>query len=228
MDARFALIASFGLIAILLPTAYSLSSDFFIAAVVFLLLQITYSFILKHIILVDVMAIAATFILRVYAGAWVISAHMNIWFLLCVTSMALFLAVGKRRSEITILTTSLASKHRETLLHYPEELLHSLTTMFATATWVTYAMFAFLQPTIAPQRIFVKFFANYFPQPTESKWLMASIPLVIYGVMRYLYLIYEKSEGESPERVLLSDIPLLMAVLIWGILVVGLIYLGGV
>ncbi len=227
LDARVALIVAFILIAVLLPISYNLSSDFFLAAVIFLLLQIAYSFILKHIILIDVMTIGTTFILRVYAGAWLIGAHMNIWFLLCVISTALFLAVGKRRSEITLLTTPLASKHRETLLHYPEELLHSLTTMFATATWVTYAMFAFVQPPIAPHKIFVQALTNYLPQPLESKWIMLTVPLVIYGVMRYLYLIYEKREGESPERVLLSDIPLLSTVLVWGVLIVGLIYVAG-
>lgn len=214
-------------IAIFLPMAYKLSPPFFFAAVTYLILQLFYSAYLKAVILIDVLVIAAGFVLRVYAGIWAIDAHLNVWFLLSVTSFALFLAIGKRRSERTLLESQ-AFRHRETLLHYPESLLDSLTTMFANSTWLTYAFFAFLQPPIQARPAVSSFFGGFELPFSEAKYLMATVPLVIYAVMRYLYIIYEKKEGESPERVILTDRPLLITILVWLVMVVGIIYYLGV
>lgn len=214
------------LIAILLPLAYRLSPPFFMASLAYLGLQFLYSTYLKSLILIDVMAIASGFVLRVYAGVWAIDAHLNVWFLLTVTCFALFLAIGKRRSELTLLQAQ-AAKHRETLLHYPETLLDILTSMFANSTWLAYALFAFQQPSIYPRQRFLGLFDNLSipsTQVVQAKYLMATVPVVIYGVMRYLYIIYEKKEGESPERVLLTDRPLLIAVVLWLVMVIGIIY----
>ncbi len=168
------------------------------------------------------MVIAAGFVLRVYGGVWAIDAHLNVWFLLSVSSFALFLAIGKRRSERTLMEGQ-AAQHRETLLHYPESLLDILTAMFSTGAWLTYAFFAFLQPPVQTSRV-TNFLAGFEFPFTEAKLLMATVPVVVYAVMRYLYIIYEKKEGESPERVILTDRPLLWAVVIWLIMVVGIIY----
>lgn len=222
-----AIIVALGLIIILLPIAYSFSTSLFYAGVAYLILQLFYSFYLKSIILLDVMVIAAGFVIRVYAGIAAIDAHLSVWFLLSIISFALFLAIGKRRSERTLMSSE-APQHRETLLHYPETLLDILTAMFATAAWVTYALFTFQQPPIFIQPNswgVLNTITNLFG---EAKYLMITIPLVIYGVMRYLYIIYEKKEGESPERVLLKDMPLLSTIILWLILVVFIIYyLGG-
>ncbi len=223
----FATVFAALLLIVALSLAKSLSPFFMFAAVAYVILQVVYSMFLRSLILVDVMAIAAGFLLRVYAGAVLIDAHITVWFILTVTSLALFLAIGKRRSERTLL---LASKEknlqtREILHHYPENLLDSLTVMFATACWLSYTMFTFLQPPpyAGPQVLIL--FGDYLPRTfLASKWLVASVPFVIFGVMRYLYVIYEKKEGESPERVLLSDIPLLSSVLLWIILVFFIIY----
>ena len=173
------------------------------------------------------MTIATGFVLRVYAGIWAIDAHLNVWFLLAVSSTALFLAIGKRRSELTLLHAS-ASQHRETLLHYPENLLDILTSMFANSTWISYALFAFLQPPIAARPVLSGILSNLTLSFGQAKYLMVTVPIVIYGVMRYLYIIYEKKQGESPERVLLTDRPLLISVVLWITTVVGLIYYVGV
>ncbi len=211
------------IIIVLLPLSYQLSTAFFLAAVAYLILQLFYSSYLKQIILIDVMVIAAGFVLRVYGGVWAIDAHLNVWFLLCVTSFALFLAIGKRRSELALMETQ-AFKHRETLLHYPQVLLDSLTSMFANSTWLTYAFFAFLQPPIQT-RHFVSSVLGELELPfTQAKFLMATVPVVLYAVMRYLYIIYEKKEGESPERVILTDKPLLFTVILWLVMVIGIIY----
>lgn len=214
------------LIVTLLPIAYKLSPAFFLASVIYLILQLFYSSFLKQVILLDVMAIAAGFVLRVYAGVWAIDAHLNVWFLLSVTSFALFLAIGKRRSELTLMQGK-AFQHRETLLHYPENLLDILTSMFANSTWLAYAFFAFLQPPILAASFITNFLYNLEIPFTEAKYLMATVPVVIYGVMRYLYIIYEKKEGESPERVLITDRPLLITVILWALMVIGIIYFLG-
>lgn len=224
LSVRFVVFLALVLIVLALPLSYSLSPALFLAIVGYLILQLFYSAYLKSIILIDVMAIAAGFVLRIYAGVWVIDAHLNVWFLLAVTSFALFLAIGKRRSELTLLHTQ-AAKHRETLLHYPENLLDILTAMFANSTWLSYAFFAFLQPPISPRYRLSLLLDNFsLPFTTQVKFLMATVPLVIYGVMRYLYIIYEKKEGESPERVLLTDKPLLITVILWILSVIGIIY----
>ncbi|OGE78408.1 hypothetical protein A3J19_04065 [Candidatus Daviesbacteria bacterium RIFCSPLOWO2_02_FULL_41_8] len=189
-------------------------------------MQIFYSAYLKQIILIDILVIAAGFVLRVYAGVWAIDAHLNVWFLLSITSFALFLAVGKRRSERTLLTSQ-AAHHRETLLHYPENLLDSLTSMFANSAWLTYAFFAFLQPPIHARKVISNLLGGFELPLTEAKYLMATVPIVLFAVMRYLYIIYEKKEGESPERIILTDTPLLAAVIIWAVLVLGIIYFLG-
>lgn len=219
----FAIFLALLLITITLPLSYLLSSSFFVAILAYLVLQLLYSTYLKTTMLLDVMAIAAGFVLRIYAGVWVIDAHLNVWFLLAVTSFALFLAIGKRRSELTLLQAS-ASKHRETLLHYPENLLDIFTGMFANSTWLSYALFTFLQPAISARPRLILLFDNFSLPFAQAKYLMATIPVVIYGVMRYLYIIYEKKEGESPERVLLTDQPLLITVVLWLVMVIGIIY----
>jgi len=208
---------------VFLPFAYKLSPAFFFACLTYLIMQLFYSSYLKQIILIDVLVIAAGFVLRVYGGVWAIDAHLNVWFLLSITSFSLFLAIGKRRSERTLMEGQ-ASRHRETLLHYPESLLDILTSMFATATWLSYAFFAFLQPPIQARQALSAFLGGFELPFKEAKYLMATVPVVIYGVMRYLYIIYEKKEGESPERVLLSDTPLLTSAVLYILMVVGIIY----
>src|SRR6185436_3041820 len=118
LSVKFVVILALVMISAVLPISYSISPALFLAILGYLVLQLFYSAYLKSIILIDVMAIAAGFVLRIYAGVWVIDAHLNVWFLLAVTSFALFLAIGKRRSELTLLHAQ-AAKHRETLLHYP-------------------------------------------------------------------------------------------------------------
>ncbi len=189
------------------------------------MLHFSYTLYFKKIAIVDVLCIAAGFILRVWAGAVAIDAHISVWLLLCVTSFSLFLAVAKRRCEANLLK-GLAAKHRQVLLSYPENLLDLYTVMFATATWLTYALFTFSQPTAVELGKFVPIMASLPRTLTAQKWLMISVPLVIYGVMRYLQLIYGKEkERGMPEEIILSDKPLMTTVVVWMILVVFIIYI---
>jgi decaprenyl-phosphate phosphoribosyltransferase len=210
-----------------LSLARGVSFFFFLASLSYLILHIFYTLWLKHVPILDLLAIAAGFIIRVYAGALVINVHMNVWFLLTVVSLSLFLAVGKRQSERTLLQDH---KHalldqRATLISYSPRLLDVYTSMFANATWITYALFTFLQPQpVFNQPRVIGLLAELPHTFVTQKWLMVSVPIVVYGVMRYLQLIYEKNEGESPDKILLSDKPLLASVVLWGITVIGIIY----
>ena len=197
---------------------------FFLATLFYLLLQLGYSFWLKNVIVLDVLLIAAGFIIRVYAGALAINVHMSVWFLLCVVSLALFLAAGKRRAELAILTEKAVPKHRRTLTFYTPQLLDSYLAMFANSAWLAYALFTFFAPTpVISQQITM---LSQLPLTFAGigKWLMITIPIVIFGLMRYMNTIYQGSRAESPERVLLSDKPLMATVIVWGIMVILIIY----
>lgn len=201
---------------------------FFWSCLVYLVMQISYTLRLKKVPIIDVLTIASGYIIRVYAGGLAIGAHMNVWFLLTVISASLFLAVGKRRSELTLLKAAgEASQIRSTLKHYTESLLDVYMGMFSTATWVTYALFSFNHPAIIPHGRILTWMADLPKTLISEKLMMVTTPFVIYGVMRYLQLIYEKNEGESPERVILSDKPLMAVGIIWGTLVIGLLYYVG-
>ena len=197
---------------------------FFWACLTYIVIQAAYTLWLKRIPIIDVITIASGYILRVYAGGLAVGAHMDVWFLLTVVSASLFLAVGKRRSELTLLKASASGQVRATLKHYTKSLLDIYTAMFSTATWLTYALFSFNHPSIIPKGRVLTLMADLPLTLVSAKLMMITTPFVIYGVMRYLLLIYERNEGESPERIILSDKPIMITAMIWGALVIGLIY----
>ena len=203
-------------------TALYFNQFFFNLTLLFLALQLSYSLLFRNIIILDALVVAMAFILRVYAGAFIVPTPISSWLILSVIGLSLLLAFGKRRSERTLLS-SLHQKllTRATLREYPDTLLDSMISMAATFTIISYAIFAFqTSPTTeAP------FLAGIVPSTLSTpKWMMLTIPIVIYGVARYLYVIYEKKEGESPEKVLLSDLPLLGTVGLWIVTIFIIIY----
>lgn len=204
--------------------SFNISFFFFLICLSYFILQLFYSFYLKNLIIFDVFSIAASFILRVYAGAVVLNFHISIWFLLCVVSIALFMAVGKRRAELVILDKEAAPQHRKTLTKYPADLLDNYLSMFAGSAWISWALFTFFEspPVIFDSPVLY----SILPLTISgiNKWLMITIPVVIFGIMRYQSIIYQGAKAESPERVLLSDKPLLGAVILWGLLVIWILY----
>lgn len=195
--------------------------------VAYILLQLTYSFKLKHLPIFDILIIAIGFLIRIYAGAVVVDLHMSVWFLLTVVSASLFLAVGKRQSERTLLKEKNLPATRKTLGLYSQRLLNIYTGMFANATWLTYALFTFQTEPARVQPAIERFPEIYvfLPRTLQSqKLLMLTLPLVIFGVMRYLALIYEENKGETPEKVLIKDKTLLVTVVVFIIAVTILIY----
>lgn len=226
MPIHLAVFSFLGLASVSLFFASQMSNFFFMTALAYFVLNIVYTLWWKSEPILDVFSIAAGFVLRVYAGSFVINVHMDVWFLLTVISASLFLAVGKRRSEMTLMSgmgKSMA-KQRATLLRYTPDLLDAYTSMFANTTWLTYTLFTFLHPPFRPEGKVLTLFTLLPATLITEKWLMITVPVVIYGVMRYMQLIYEKNEGESPHKVLLSDQPLLTSVAIWVVMVVGILY----
>lgn len=213
------------LLTIVFMTSFWLSNFFKVLLLAYFLLQIIYAKYTKHIAILDVVSIATGFLLRIYAGAVVVNLHMSVWFLLTVVSASLFLAVGKRQSERTLLQgyDNLGST-RKTLKRYSQRLLDQYTGMFANATWLTYALFTFQNESIHPPESLLGLY-TWLPRSFQStKLLMITVPLVIFGVMRYLQLVYESNEGESPEKVLIKDKPLLISVFLFFTIVMFIIY----
>lgn len=204
-------------------TAYSLlfNGNFFtIILLVYIIIQFLYSLVFRNIIILDSLIVASGFVLRVIAGGIITNISVSSWLILTTIGLSLLLAFGKRRSEKTILSdTKTLAETRKTLKNYPDTLLDSMITMSATFSIVSYSFFTFqVSPDTSLSNL-----RKFIPAIIESpKWLMLTIPLVIYGIARYLFVIYEKKEGESPERVLLSDKPLLFTVTFW-ILIVFLV-----
>jgi len=213
------------LIMIVFFTSFWLPNFFKILLGTYFVLQITYAKYTKHIPILDVVSIATGFLIRIYAGAVVVNLHMSVWFLLTVISASLFLAVGKRQSERTLLQGQNGlGATRKTLKRYSQRLLDQYTSMFANATWLTYALFTFQNESIHPPESLTNLYV-WLPRSFQStKLLMLTVPLVILGVMRYLQLIYENNQGESPEKVLIGDKPLLFTGSFFIIMVMFIIY----
>lgn len=210
--------------------SYLIAPAFFLIVIIYFLLHLSYSAYLKHIEIVDILTLAAGYMLRVFAGEVVSNTHISAWLLLSVISISLFLAIGKRRSELTLLShqphqAGLLLSTRKTLSHYNEKLLDIYLSIFATSTFISYSLFTFLLNPLGLQFNLTSFFtADELGTYLQRKWLMVTIVPVAYGLMRYLQRIYEKDEGESPERVLFSDRSLLLCVVIWTVLVILLLY----
>lgn len=210
--------------------AKEISGAFLLVGFLYLLLQMLYSFVFKSIEVFDIFFIAAGYILRVLAGEAITGYHLSVWLILTTISLSLFLAVGKRRSELTLLKNYTGAKVEEirlSLSHYSEPLLDVFITIFATSTFMFYSMFTFLESPRGIQINLDILLPDFLPYYLQRKWLMITIAPVIFGLLRYLQDIYEKKEGESPDRVLLSDKSLLASVIIWGLLVIFIIYFIG-
>ena len=202
--------------------ASQLSYFFFLSVLAYLIIQISYSTYLKNLPVIDILLIASGFVIRVYSGAFVIDAHLSVWFLLCVISAALFLASGKRRVELGILGRQ--SQTRSSLAKYPKDLLNAYVTMFGNAAWMSWALFTFFESPKVPANLWL-FLAELSQTTTINKLLMVTIPVTIFGIMKYESLIFDEV-AESPEKLLLTNKSLIFSVVLWTLLVIGILYGG--
>lgn len=192
-----------------LTASYRLSIPFGIVATSYLLLQVVYSFYVKHLVILDVFCVAAGFVLRVVGGAEVIYVPISSWLLICTILLSLFLAMSKRRHELILLEDN-AVHHRKILYEYSPYFLDQMISVVTSSTVVAYALYTMSEETVK------KF---------QTDNLKFTIPFVIYGIFRYLYLIHQKNEGGSPERILLTDRPLIVNILLYGLVVGIILYL---
>lgn len=215
-----AILVSFILLIVGLSLATFINFSFFILSLVFVILQYSYSLVFKKKAVIDIIGIALFFIIRAYAGEIATGYHLPIWVMLTVIFLSLFIASGKRRSELS----NVGKKSRSAMEGYGRSLLNFYTTMFGVCTLVGYAMFTFFEEPISFQGPIHQFLLENAPNALGRKYYMLTILPVIFGIMRYGQIIFEMQEGERPERVITSDIPLIMSVFAWGLMIITIIY----
>jgi len=200
-------IAAGVLLATCIPGAFLLGIAFGVAVIVYVALMILYSLALKKIVIIDVMTIATGFVIRVFVGTAVVQvARFSPWLYVCTTLLALFIAINRRRNELLLLAEN-ANNHRASLQEYNLSLLDDMNSVVTSATLVSYCFYTFSAPN-AP----------------GNHAMMLTIPFVVYGLFRYLYLLRVKDLGGAPEEIVLSDRPLLATLLLWGLTIGIIIY----
>jgi 4-hydroxybenzoate polyprenyltransferase len=210
LSSTVAVVAAVGIPLAVLPLGFLLNWAFGAILAIYLVLQIAYSFYLKNIVIVDVMLIAAGFLLRVAAGVPLVEAvRFSPWLYICMTLLALLISFGKRRQELVLLKEN-ANVHRHSLQEYNLPLLDHVISIMTASTLLAYALYTFSAPNLPPNHT-----------------MMLTIPFVLYGIFRYLYLIHVKGMGGAPEEIAFSDRPLQATVLLWGLSVIVVMYFLG-
>jgi len=194
---------SIALVALLVPASLLLGMEFFLLALIFVVLNLAYSLFLRQVVILDVIAISFSFLIRAAAGVVVLHTvipdiEFSPWLWICTLFLSLFLAICKRRNEICLLES--ASDHRDSLKDYSVRLLDQLVGLSATATLVSYSIYTVWPATVA------KF---------GTSRLVYTIPFVVFGIMRYLYLVYNRQVGGDPSGVLLTERSILIDVFLW-------------
>ena len=190
--------AAAALLVVALVLSFLLSISFGVITLVYFLLNVAYSFWLKHIVIVDVLTIATGFVLRVAAGTVIFPVErFSPWLYVCTILLALFLALSKRRQEIVLLASN-ANNHRRILEEYNLRFLDEMISMVSSTTIIAYALYTFSAPNLPSNHL-----------------MMVTVAFVIYGIFRYMYLIHVREETAPPDEVLLKDKPLLLDVVLW-------------
>jgi 4-hydroxybenzoate polyprenyltransferase len=196
------------LILVSFPLAYFLSNGFFLILLVYWLLNILYANWLKHVVIIDVFVLASFYVLRVVAGLTLIEVtRFSPWIYVVTTLLALYIGLGKRRAELSLLSED-ATGHRKVFDGYTLPLLDQYITIVSATTIVAYSLYTFSAPNLP-----------------ENHAMMLTIPFAIYGILRYLYLIQTNHGGGAPEEELFADRPLQIALVLWGFVVLLILYL---
>jgi 4-hydroxybenzoate polyprenyltransferase len=208
VPSRLAAMVAVALAAGCLVGSLLLGPKFLLCAAAYLALNVLYSLKLKEVVIVDVLSVSMGFVLRFVAGAVAISVVISEWLLICTILLALFLTLAKRRHELVSLNDTAAS-HRRILSEYSPYLLDQMISVVTASCVTAYAFYTTAAETKA------KF---------QTDYLVLTIPFVLYGIFRYLYLVHRKEKGGSPSDVLLTDRPLLIAVALWALSIVAIVY----
>lgn len=194
--------------AIALWLSFALDVRFGWTACIYVVQNLAYSLVLKHVVILDVMIVAAGFLLRAIGGAFAIDVSISSWFILCTMLLSLFLGFVKRRQEIVLLAEH-AGQHRRILTEYEPKFLDQLISVATAGTLVSYALYA-MSPDVIDK--------------AGTPYLYLTIPFVIYGLFRYLYLAYTREGGGDPASTILRDLPLLLNGALWATTLVGILY----
>lgn len=204
--------AGMGLVILLfaaaLALAWAIRGQFLAALVAYVVLTLAYTLKLKHLMIIDVMAIALGFVIRAVAGALALNVPFSNWLVVCTLFLATFLGLSKRRQEILLLEEG-AQSHRQVLQHYTVHYLDQLILIMAGGTLITYTIY-----TCSPEVI----------QRLGTDKLYITLPFVVYGLFRYLHLIHHETGGGDPSSTLVKDKPLGATVVLWAIACALLIY----
>ena len=201
-------IASVVLAALAMGISYFLGVNFALLLAIYLGINMAYSGGLKRVVILDVMAVSSGYVIRVMAGGEAIHVGVSNWLLLSTTFLALFLIFSKRRHELVLLADD-AAGHRSVLSHYSPVFLDQMINVVTASTVMTYALY-----TLDPDTI----------ERFGSDRLVYTMPLVLFGIFRYLYLIYQRTDHRNPTEALLFDRPFVANVLLWGVAVVWIVY----
>lgn len=188
--------------------AFFLNLGFGLTILLYACINVLYSLKLKNIVILDVMTISAGFVLRVIGGALLIDVGASEWLIICTVLLSLFLGFSKRRHELTILESH-ANTHREVLAHYSPNFLDQMIGIVTASTVMSYTLYTISEETVR------KFGTNH---------LIYTVPFVLYGIFRYLYLVHQKVEGGNPTKIAVTDRPLVVNILLWIIAVSIIIY----
>lgn len=194
---------------VVLAVSLGFAVDVYLGVIVlgYVALQVAYSHLLKHLVIIDVMTVAAGFVLRVAAGVVVVQVErFSPWLYICTVLLALFIAINRRRHELTLLAED-ARNHRRILDEYNIAFLDEMNSMVTASTVIAYSLYTFSAPNLP---------ANH--------TMMLTIPFVIYGLFRYLYLVHVKGEGGAPDELVLKDKPLFATLALWALAVVVILY----
>ncbi len=207
-----ALIAALILMAMGLLGTFQINQETGMIAAGYLALTLAYTFGLKHIVIIDVLTVAIGYVLRAIAGAIAIQVEISPWLVICTILLALFLVLAKRRQELVMLEGA-AAQYRAILGEYSSYLLDQMIAVVTASTFMSYCLYTISERTV---------------QELGTQNLIYTIPFVIYGIFRYLYLVHQKNQGDAPDRVLLTDGPLLANVILYVAAVVVIMYFSGV
>ena len=183
-----------------LTVAASLGWPFFLVACLYFATTMSYSFFFKHIVILDVMFLTTGFLWRAVAGAVAIDVDISPWFLLCTAFLALFLGFNKRRGELSLLDPEKAGGFRKNLSEYSPGMIRDFQAMTTSGTVISYALYTV---------------SDWSPTP----WLLITLPYVLYGIFRYIYLVDQKGGGSAPDETLVKDRPILVTVMLYSITV---------
>lgn len=186
-----------------------LGQGFLLVVIIYLTIQLLYNLRLKEMVILDIFCVSAGFFLRVIAGAVAIQVSVSHWLIICTILISMFLALAKRRHELVLLGQEESKNHRKVLSEYSRYLLDQMIGVVTAATILSYVLYCISHETV---------------EKFKTDHLIYTFPFVLYGIFRYLYLIHKKNQGGAPEKILVTDLPLIMSVILWVLFCVLIIY----